>query len=237
MSDSIQHECGIAYIRLLKPLDFYQQKYGSSLYALKKLYLLMEKQHNRGQDGAGLGVIKLDPKPGSPYIFRKRASGSSAIATIFDKISSKINAVASKDQLKNASFMKEKVPFVGEVLLGHLRYGTYGGSAADLCHPFIRENNWMTRNLMLAGNFNMTNVDELFNVLVELGQHPVEKADTVTMLEKIGHFVDEEAYPDIASEMELLNRERKWMKKLNATLSQSVPGKLLKLARKEYKKQ
>jgi amidophosphoribosyltransferase len=192
MSDSIQHECGIAYIRLLKPLDFYQQKYGSSLYALKKLYLLMEKQHNRGQDGAGLGVIKLDPKPGSPYIFRKRASGSSAIATIFDKISSKINAVASKDQLKNASFMKEKVPFVGEVLLGHLRYGTYGGSAADLCHPFIRENNWMTRNLMLAGNFNMTNVDELFNVLVELGQHPVEKADTVTMLEKIGHFVDEE---------------------------------------------
>jgi amidophosphoribosyltransferase len=192
MSDSIQHECGIAYIRLLKPLDFYQQKYGSSLYALKKLYLLMEKQHNRGQDGAGLGVIKLDPKPGSPYIFRKRASGSSAIATIFDKISSKINTIANKDQLKDAAFMKEKVPFVGEVLLGHLRYGTYGGSAADLCHPFIRENNWMTRNLMLAGNFNMTNVDELFNVLVELGQHPVEKADTVTMLEKIGHFVDEE---------------------------------------------
>jgi amidophosphoribosyltransferase len=152
----------------------------------------MEKQHNRGQDGAGLGVIKLDPKPGSPYIFRKRASGSSAIATIFDKISSKINTIANKDQLKDAAFMKEKVPFVGEVLLGHLRYGTYGGSAADLCHPFIRENNWMTRNLMLAGNFNMTNVDELFNVLVELGQHPVEKADTVTMLEKIGHFVDEE---------------------------------------------
>lgn len=192
MSDPIKHECGIAFIRLLKPLEYYQQKYGSSLYGLKKLYLLMEKQHNRGQDGAGLGVIKLDPKPGSPFIFRKRASGSGAIAEIFGKVSNKINAAANKEQMKDVAYMKEKVPFVGEVLLGHLRYGTYGGSAADLCHPFIRENNWMTRNLMLAGNFNMTNVDELFNILVDLGQHPVEKADTVTMLEKIGHFLDEE---------------------------------------------
>ncbi len=192
MSDPIKHECGIAFIRLLKPLEYYQQKYNSNLYGMKKLYLLMEKQHNRGQDGAGLGVIKLDPKPGSPYIFRRRASGSGAISEIFDKVSSKINKAASKEQLKDPVYMKEKVPFVGEVLLGHLRYGTYGGSAADLCHPFIRENNWMTRNLMLAGNFNMTNVDELFDVLVELGQHPVEKADTVTMLEKIGHFLDEE---------------------------------------------
>ncbi len=152
----------------------------------------MEKQHNRGQDGAGVGVIKLDPEPGSPFIFRKRESGSGAIAQIFDKISRKINAHANKEQLKDATYMKEKVPFIGEVLLGHLRYGTYGGSASDLCHPFIRENNWMTRNLMLAGNFNMTNVDELFDILVELGQHPVERADTVTMLEKIGHFLDEE---------------------------------------------
>jgi len=192
MSDPIKHECGIAFIRLLKPLDFYQQKYGSSLYGLKKLYLLMEKQHNRGQDGAGVGVIKLDPKPGSPFVFRKRESGSGAIASIFDKISRKINSKATKEQMKDANFMKANAPFVGEVLLGHLRYGTYGGSASDLCHPFIRENNWMTRNLMLAGNFNMTNVDELFDILVELGQHPVERADTVTMLEKIGHFLDEE---------------------------------------------
>lgn len=152
----------------------------------------MEKQHNRGQDGAGVGVIKLNPEPGSPFIFRKRESGSGAIANIFDKISRKINASANKDQMKDSTYMKEKVPFIGEVLLGHLRYGTYGGSASDLCHPFIRENNWMTRNLMLAGNFNMTNVDELFDMLVELGQHPVERADTVTMLEKIGHFLDEE---------------------------------------------
>lgn len=192
MSDPIKHECGIAFIRLLKPLSYYQQKYGSNLYALKKLYLLMEKQHNRGQDGAGVGVVKLDPKPGSPFIFRKRASGSGAISEIFAKVSRKINDIANKEQLKDAVYLKEKAPFIGEVLLGHLRYGTYGGSAADLCHPFIRENNWMTRNLMLAGNFNMTNVDELFNILVELGQHPVEKADTVTMLEKIGHFLDEE---------------------------------------------
>jgi amidophosphoribosyltransferase len=192
MSDPLHHECGIAFIRLLKPLEYYQQKYGSSMYGLKKLYLLMEKQHNRGQDGAGVGVIKLNPEPGSPFVFRKRESGSGAIATIFDKISRKINASANKEQMKDSTYMKEKVPFIGEVLLGHLRYGTYGGSASDLCHPFIRENNWMTRNLMLAGNFNMTNVDELFDMLVELGQHPVERADTVTMLEKIGHFLDEE---------------------------------------------
>jgi amidophosphoribosyltransferase len=192
MSDPIHHECGIAFIRLLKPLEYYQQKYGSSMYGLKKLYLLMEKQHNRGQDGAGVGVIKLNPEPGSPFVFRKRESGSGAIATIFDKVSRKINASADKEQMKDSTYMKEKVPFIGEVLLGHLRYGTYGGSASDLCHPFIRENNWMTRNLMLAGNFNMTNVDELFDMLVELGQHPVERADTVTMLEKIGHFLDEE---------------------------------------------
>lgn len=192
MSDPIKHECGIAFIRLLKPLEYYQHKYGSSLYGLKKLYLLMEKQHNRGQDGAGVGVIKLDPEPGSPFIFRKRESGSGAISQIFGKISAKINKVATKENLKNPQFMKAAAPFVGEVMLGHLRYGTYGGSAADLCHPFIRENNWMTRNLMLAGNFNMTNVDELFDILVDLGQHPVERADTVTMLEKIGHFLDEE---------------------------------------------
>lgn len=192
MSDSIQHECGIAFIRLLKPLDFYQQKYGSSLYGLKKLNLLMQKQHNRGQDGAGVGVIKLDVKPGNQYIFRRRESGSGAISEIFSKIGKKINDSADKNQLKDADYMKANAPFVGEVYLGHLRYGTYGSSSSDLCHPFLRQNNWMTRNLLLAGNFNMTNVDELFDLLIELGQHPREKADTVTMLEKIGHFLDEE---------------------------------------------
>jgi amidophosphoribosyltransferase len=192
MSDAIQHECGIAFIRLLKPLSFYQEKYGSSLYGLKKLNLLMQKQHNRGQDGAGVGVIKLDVQPGNKYIFRKRESGSGAIAEIFSKIGKKISETANKEQLKDADFMKKEVPFVGEVYLGHLRYGTYGSSSEDLCHPFLRQNNWMTRNLLLAGNFNMTNVDELFDLLIELGQHPREKADTVTMLEKIGHFLDEE---------------------------------------------
>ena len=163
MSDSIQHECGIAFIRLLKPLDFYQQKYGSSLYGLKKLNLLMQKQHNRGQDGAGVGVIKLDVKPGNQYIYRRRESGSDAIAEIFSRIGKKVNETADKNQLKDAGFMKANVPFVGEVYLGHLRYGTYGSSSSDLCHPFLRQNNWMTRNLLLAGNFNMTNVDELFD--------------------------------------------------------------------------
>ena len=192
MSDSIQHECGIAFIRLLKPLAFYQEKYGSSLYGLKKLNLLMQKQHNRGQDGAGVGVIKLDVEPGNQYIFRRRESGSGAIAEIFERIEKKINDAANKQQLKDAAYLKAHAPFVGEVYLGHLRYGTYGSSSSDLCHPFLRQNNWMTRNLLLAGNFNMTNVDELFELLIELGQHPREKADTVTMLEKIGHFLDEE---------------------------------------------
>ncbi|MBP9688428.1 MAG: amidophosphoribosyltransferase [Bacteroidia bacterium] len=192
MSDSIQHECGIAFIRLLKPLDFYQQKYGSNLYGLKKLNLLMQKQHNRGQDGAGVGVIKLNVKPGNQYIYRRRESGSNAIAEIFTRIGKKINDVANKEQLKDAEFLKTNAPFIGEVYLGHLRYGTYGSGSSDLCHPFLRQNNWMTRNLLLAGNFNMTNVDELFELLIDLGQHPREKADTITMLEKIGHFLDEE---------------------------------------------
>ncbi|MCU0421728.1 MAG: amidophosphoribosyltransferase [Bacteroidia bacterium] len=192
MSDAIQHECGIAFIRLLKPLSFYQEKYGSSLYGLKKLNLLMQKQHNRGQDGAGIGVIKLNVEPGNKYIFRKRESGSGAIAEIFERIGKKIADTTNKSQLKDPEYMKKNVPFVGEVYLGHLRYGTYGSSSEDLCHPFLRQNNWMTRNLLLAGNFNMTNVDELFDLLIELGQHPREKADTVTMLEKIGHFLDEE---------------------------------------------
>jgi len=192
MSDPIKHECGIAMIRLLKPLSFYEEKYGSALYGLKKLYLLMEKQHNRGQDGAGVGVIKFDPEPGEQFIFRQRANGSSAIAEIFDRINSKITKSGSKEEVKQSDFLKKHAPFVGELYLGHLRYGTHGGNSKDLCHPFIRDNNWMSRNLLLAGNFNLTNVDELFEVLIELGQHPRDRADTVTMLEKMGHFLDEE---------------------------------------------
>ncbi len=192
MSDSIKHECGIALIRLRKPLDFYKEKYGSARYGLKKLYLLMEKQHNRGQDGAGVGVVKLNPEPGEAYIFRQRANGSGAIGEIFEKVNNKISKSGSKEQLKDIEFMRQHAPFIGEVMLGHLRYGTHGGNSKDLCHPFIRENNWMSRNLMLAGNFNLTNVDELFEVLMELGQHPRDRADTVTMLEKMGHFLDEE---------------------------------------------
>jgi amidophosphoribosyltransferase len=192
MSDPIKHECGIAMIRLLKPLSFYEEKYGSALYGLKKLYLLMEKQHNRGQDGAGVGVIKFDPEPGEQFIFRQRANGSSAIAEIFDRINSKIAKSGSKEEVNQSDFLKKHAPFVGELYLGHLRYGTHGGNSKDLCHPFIRDNNWMSRNLLLAGNFNLTNVDELFEVLIELGQHPRDRADTVTMLEKMGHFLDEE---------------------------------------------
>jgi amidophosphoribosyltransferase len=192
MSDPIKHECGIALVRLLKPLSYYEEKYGSALYGLKKLYLLMEKQHNRGQDGAGVGTIKFDPEPGETFIFRQRANGSNAIAEIFEKISNKIDKSGNKSETKDADFLKKHAPFVGEVYLGHLRYGTHGGNGKDLCHPFIRENNWMSRNLMLAGNFNLTNVDELFDVLIDLGQHPRERADTVTMLEKMGHFLDDE---------------------------------------------
>jgi amidophosphoribosyltransferase len=192
MSDSIKHECGIAMIRLLKPLSFYEEKYGSALYGLKKLYLLMEKQHNRGQDGAGVGVIKFDPEPGEQFIFRQRANGSGAIAEIFEGINKKISKSGSSEEVKKHDFLKKHAPFVGELYLGHLRYGTHGGNSKDLTHPFIRENNWMSRNLLLAGNFNLTNVDELFQVLIELGQHPRDRADTVTMLEKMGHFLDEE---------------------------------------------
>ncbi len=192
MSDAIKHECGIALIRLRKPLTYYQQKYGSALYGLKKMYLLMEKQHNRGQDGAGVAAIKIDVKPGENFIDRQRANDSNAVAKIFEKINKKINNSGTKEQIKDVNYLKANAPFVAEVLLGHLRYGTHGGNSVDLCHPFIRENNWMSRNLVLAGNFNLTNVDELFDVLVALGQHPSLKTDTVTMLEKIGHFLDEE---------------------------------------------
>lgn len=194
MSDSIKHECGIAFIRLLKPLSYYQKKYGTALYGLNKLYLLMEKQHNRGQDGAGIATIKLDVKPGHRYISRYRSMAQNAVADIFGYVQNKFVAIQSEtpELMQDAEWLKSNVSFIGEVLLGHLRYGTHGKNSIENCHPFLRQNNWMTRNLVIAGNFNMTNVDELLEQLYELGQHPKEKADTVTVLEKIGHFLDDE---------------------------------------------
>ncbi|KAB2813903.1 amidophosphoribosyltransferase [Phaeocystidibacter luteus] len=193
MSDFIHHECGIAMVRLRKPLNYYVEKYGTALYGLNKMYLLMEKQHNRGQDGAGLASIKLDVPPGRRYISRQRSIDPKPIQDIFQYVQKRIaDGVADNPELlKDADWLKENLPFIGEVYLGHLRYGTYGKNSIEACHPFLRQNNWMTRNLIVAGNFNMTNVDELFNQLVELGQHPKEKADTVTVMEKIGHFLDE----------------------------------------------
>lgn len=194
MSDAIKHECGIAMIRLLKPLDYYIKKYGTPLYGVNKLYLLMEKQHNRGQDGAGVANIKFDVVPGTKYISRTRAVGSGAIKEIFGKINARFEDINKKnpEKLLDAKWLKKNLPYTGELFLGHLRYGTFGGNSIENCHPFLRQNNWMTRNLVVAGNFNLTNVDELFDQLVELGQHPKEKADTVTVMEKIGHFLDEE---------------------------------------------
>ena len=194
MSDFIKHECGVALLRLLKPLDFYQKKYGTSLYALNKMYLLMEKQHNRGQDGVGIANIKLDIDVGKRYISRKRSVATNPLQDVFEQINKRFIELEKKDptKLKDPEWMKQNLPFTGELFLGHLRYGTFGGNTIEQCHPFLRQNNWKTRNIALAGNFNMTNVDELFQQLVDLGQHPKEMADTVTILEKIGHFLDEE---------------------------------------------
>lgn len=194
MSDFIKHECGLALIRLLKPLDFYREKYGTAFYGLNKLHLLMQKQHNRGQDGAGIGTIKLNVQPGNKYIDRLRSIADQPLKDIFGQI----DKTFVEEQRKNPQFfdngetMKENLPYMGELLLGHLRYGTFGGYSIESCHPFLRQNNWMSRNLVCAGNFNMTNVDELVQNLIELGQHPKEKSDTVTVMEKIGHFLDEE---------------------------------------------
>ncbi len=194
MSDVIQHECGIALVRLLKPIDYYKTKYGSARYGLHKMYQLMEKMINRGQDGAGVASIKLDVEPGTQYIDRMRSIESKATQDIFEQINELfVNAQQSNPEAyKSADWQKKNIPFLGELILGHLRYGTYGKNSIHSCHPFRRQNNWMSRNLVVAGNFNLTNVDELFEHLVELGQHPREKADTVTVMEKIGHFLDKE---------------------------------------------
>jgi amidophosphoribosyltransferase len=194
MSDEIKHECGIALVRLLKPLEYYQVKYGTWMYGLQKLYLLMEKQHNRGQDGAGVAAIKFDLAPGSKYIFRHRSIESQAINEVFAKIYKEFRKAERKnpDYLDDVVYAHLNLPFAAELLLGHLRYGTFGGNTIDYVHPVIRQNNWKSRNLVMAGNFNLTNVDEMFDILIDLGQHPIDYSDTVTMLENVGHFLDTE---------------------------------------------
>ncbi|HHS94995.1 MAG TPA: amidophosphoribosyltransferase, partial [Phaeodactylibacter sp.] len=192
MSDQVKHECGIALIRLLKPLSYYQETYGTALYGLNKLRLLMQKQRNRGQDGAGVVTIKLNPKPGTRYISRKRRIGRNYLENIFESIFKRFESMKGDPRLQDAKWLKKNKAYTGELLLGHLRYGTHGNNSIETCHPFLRQNNWISRNLVLAGNFNLTNVQELFNELVELGQYPKEVSDTVTVLEKIGHFLDDE---------------------------------------------
>jgi len=194
MSDKLQHECGIAMIRLLKPLEYYKKKYGTSRYALNKMYLLMEKQHNRGQDGAGLANVKFDMKPGQKYISIEKSIDASPIKDVFERVNSEIqNDLKNKPaDVESTAWLKENSRFSGEIFLGHLRYGTFGKNQIENCHPFLRENNWVSRNLLLAGNFNLTNVQEIIKNLLRFGQHPKSFSDTVTILEKIGHFIDEE---------------------------------------------
>jgi amidophosphoribosyltransferase len=191
MSDPIHHECGIALIRLLKPIEHYHEKYGTAFFGVQKMQLLMQKMRNRGQDGAGIATIKLNATPGKRYISRKRSNAPNYLNDLFNNVWGRINA-ATEEQRQDINWLKENLPYTGEVLLGHLRYGTHGDNSIELVHPFHRQNNWVSRNLLLAGNFNLTNVDELFRELVELGQYPKEKSDTVTVLEKIGHFLDDE---------------------------------------------
>lgn len=194
MSDAIKHECGIALIRLKKPLEYYKEKYGTAFYGVNKMYLIMEKQHNRGQDGAGFASIKLDMQPGERYISRQRSVAQQPIQDIFAQINGRINdiMVANPERKDDVDWQKRNVPYLGELFLGHVRYGTFGKNSVESVHPFLRQNNWMHRNLIVAGNFNMTNVSTLFKKLVSLGQHPKENADTITVMEKIGHFLDDE---------------------------------------------
>ncbi|MBD0851310.1 amidophosphoribosyltransferase [Maribacter arenosus] len=193
MSDAIKHECGISVIRLLKPLSYYKEKYGTAFYGVNKMYLMMEKQHNRGQDGAGFASIKLDMNPGERYMSRVRSVEQQPIQDIFDQINDRINVAFQEhpEYKDDVVAQKKNIPYIGEVLLGHVRYGTFGKNSIENVHPFLRQNNWMHRNLIVAGNFNMTNVHELFDNLVQIGQHPKEMADTVTVMEKIGHFLDD----------------------------------------------
>ena len=205
MSDALKHECGIALIRLKKPLEYYKKKYGTAFYGVNKMYLMMEKQHNRGQDGAGFASVKLDMEPGQRYISRVRSNKQLPIQDVFSQINDRINtAITENPSLQDdTKKLKEAVPYVAELLLGHVRYGTFGKNSVESVHPFLRQNNWMHRNLIVAGNFNMTNVGQLFQDLVDLGQHPKAEADTVTVMEKIGHFLDDqvdELYYDLKNE-------------------------------------
>ncbi|MDO6516046.1 amidophosphoribosyltransferase [Zobellia uliginosa] len=193
MSDAIKHECGISVIRLLKPLEYYKEKYGTAFYGVNKMYLMMEKQHNRGQDGAGFASIKLDVAPGERYMSRVRSIAQQPIQDIFAQINDRINTTLQEhpEYVDDVAAQKKNIPYIGEVLLGHVRYGTFGKNSIESVHPFLRQNNWMHRNIIVAGNFNMTNVHELFDNLIQIGQHPKEMADTVTVMEKIGHFLDD----------------------------------------------
>jgi amidophosphoribosyltransferase len=205
MSDALKHECGIALIRLLKPLEYYKEKYGTAFYGVNKMYLMMEKQHNRGQDGAGFASIKLDTKPGERYISRVRSIAQQPIQDIFAQINERVNKELTEhpEYASDVALQKKHIPYIGELLLGHVRYGTFGKNSVESVHPFLRQNNWMHRNLILAGNFNMTNVKQLFKNLVDLGQHPKEYTDTITIMEKIGHFLDDavrKVYKDLKKE-------------------------------------
>ncbi|MGO3182793.1 MAG: amidophosphoribosyltransferase [Aequorivita sp.] len=193
MSDALKHECGIAMVRLLKPLEYYKEKYGTAFYGVNKMYLMMEKQHNRGQDGAGLASIKLDVNPGERYISRVRSNDAQPIQDIFAQINERINSEFSQhpEYKNNVAAQKKNIPYIGELFLGHVRYGTFGLNSVENVHPFLRQNNWMHRNLIIAGNFNMTNTNALFDNLINLGMHPKEKTDTVTVMERIGHFLDD----------------------------------------------
>ncbi|WP_274476391.1 amidophosphoribosyltransferase [Mangrovimonas aestuarii] len=233
MSDALKHECGIALIRLKKPLEFYKEKYGTAFYGVNKMYLMMEKQHNRGQDGAGFASIKLDTQPGERYISRVRSIAQQPIQDVFAQINQRINNEFAEhpEYVDNVALQKKHIPYIGEVMLGHVRYGTFGKNSVESVHPFLRQNNWMSRNLIVAGNFNMTNVNELFDNLIRLGQHPKEKADTITVMEKIGHFLDD-----------AVSKQYKKLKKEGYTKHESSPliaerlniAKILKKASKNW---
>ncbi len=194
MSDAIKHECGIAMLRLLKPLQYYKDKYGTSFYAINKMYLMMEKQHNRGQDGAGFASVKFNEVPGTRYISRIRSNQNLPIKDIFKQINERLNTILEEnpDKADDAEWQKQNMPYLGELFLGHVRYGTFGNNSIESVHPFLRQSNWKHKNLIVAGNFNMTNSTELLQELIDIGQHPKEHTDTVTVMEKIGHFLDDE---------------------------------------------
>ena len=233
MSDAIKHECGISLIRLLKPLEFYKKKYGTPFYGLQKMYLMLEKQHNRGQDGAGFASIKLDMPPGHRFMSRVRSAKSQPIKDIFKKINLEINEIENAITAKNldSKELKKTFPFLGELMIGHLRYGTFGKNNIQNVHPFLRQNNWMHRNLIVAGNFNLTNVNELFDNLVDLGQHPKEKADTITIMEKIGHFLDDE----VAKIYKKLKKKELDKKAMSPEIAQRLDiGKVLRKASRNW---